>query len=275
MPKCRYCGQPTQGFLSFAHRECTERHTKGKAEIARRIELLPQEPDPGLALAQIKQIASDAFLAGEGLVRAALAALPKAIDNALDDHLLSAQEQRAFEALIQELGLGSRKEIQPYALRLVRAAVLRELAEGRVFEHPLPPNTPLLLQKGEKLAWVFQGVKLYEYRVHREYVSSGGGMSVRVAKGVYLRSSQIRTKPVVTERLELTDQGMLLVSTKHLYFHGRKAHRLALKKIVALDPYRDGIEVHPDGAKPRPRIYTLDDGWFAYNLITGLVGLAS
>ncbi|MFZ5992084.1 MAG: hypothetical protein ACOYW9_09985 [Deinococcota bacterium] len=275
MPKCRYCGQPTQGFLSFAHRECTERHTKGKAEIARRIELLPQEPDPKLALAQIKQIASDAFLGGEGLTSTVLAALPKAIENALDDHLLSVQEQRAFEVLIQELGLDSRKEIHPYVLRLARAAVLRELAEGRVFEYPLPPNAPILLQKGEKLAWVFQEVKLYEYRVHREYVSSGGGVSVRVAKGVYLRSSQVRTKPIVTERLELVDRGMLLVTTKHLYFHGKQAHRLALKKIVALDPYRDGIEVHPDGAKPKSRIYVLDDGWFASNLITGLAGLSS
>ena len=67
------------------------------------------------------------------------------------------------------------------------------------------------------------------------------------------------------------DVGILGVTNKNVYFAGqRKAFRIPFTKIVALQPYSDGIGILKDGATAKPMTFTTDDGWFAYNLISQL-----
>ena len=59
-------------------------------------------------------------------------------------------------------------------------------------------NSNLLLQKNESFIWVFQPVTFYEVKTRREYKGAIGGQSMRVAKGVYFRTSGFRGHPVDT-----------------------------------------------------------------------------
>ena len=73
---------------------------------------------------------------------------------------------------------------------------------------------------------------------------------------------------VSEDRLEMSVVLVAIWSNKHLYFHGeRKTFRTRLDRIVALDPYQDGIGVRKQGVTARPQIFVGIDGWFAFNLI--------
>jgi hypothetical protein len=64
------------------------------------------------------------------------------------------------------------------------------------------------------------------------------------------------------------------VTDKHIYFSGsHKKFRIRYDKIVAFEPYCDGVGVQRDAATAKPQTFRTGDGWFAYNLITNLAQL--
>jgi hypothetical protein len=42
------------------------------------------------------------------------------------------------------------------------------------------------------------------------------------------------------------------------------------RKIVSVEPFKDGIGIQRDAMTAKPQIFVLDDGWFAYNLVSNL-----
>jgi hypothetical protein len=96
-------------------------------------------------------------------------------------------------------------------------------------------------------------------------------VSVRLAKGVYYRIGAFKGYPV--ERTEQVRQGVgpLAVTNKHLYFTGGpKSFRIRHDKIVALEPYLDGVVVTKDGVRAKPQVFLNGDGWFLANLLSGV-----
>ena len=80
-----------------------------------------------------------------------------------------------------------------------------------------------------------------EDRQHKErqYVGGSSGVSIRIMKGVYFRSSEFRGHPVTRTRTsrDVVDVGQMAVTTKHLYFVGRsKGFRVRHSKIAAIIP---------------------------------------
>ena len=99
-------------------------------------------------------------------------------------------------------------------------------------------------------------------------------MSVRVARGVYLRSSAFKGEPVRTEYLSEEGTGLLAVTNRAVYFYSpAKSFKIIPKKIIAVEAFSDGISITPDGASPKPRFVKVDDPWFAANVITRLNNL--
>jgi len=67
------------------------------------------------------------------------------------------------------------------------------------------------------------------------------------------------------------DSGVLAFTTKHLYFSSpSKRFRIRYDKIVAFEPYEDGIGVQRDAASAKPQTFITGDGWFTYNLVANL-----
>ena len=134
---------------------------------------------------------------------------------------------------------------------------------------------PFNLQKNEQIVWLFKGVKYWEERTRTEYRGAYGGVSIRIAKGVYYRTGSFRGSPLVTTNLSPVDVGMLAVTEKHIYFAGRrKAFRVPYNKIVAFKPYNNGIGIQRDAQSAKPQVFEVSDGWFINNIVGNLANLA-
>lgn len=100
---------------------------------------------------------------------------------------------------------------------------------------------------------------------------------MRVAKGVYYRTSAFRGHPVERTETVHIGQGQLAVTNKHLYFASAsgKAFRVALAKIVAFTPFEDGVGIQKDGANAKPQMFITGDGWFTLNLLQNAANVSA
>lgn len=220
----------------------------------------------------------------EGERRALLAgALTDAIDRALDDDLLSREEESAIDRYLERFGLDGDGDpvLREARARATKAMVIRSVCEGTAPEvnfraAPGSMPIPFNFQKSEQLVWLFDGVDYYQMRTRREFRGGSTGASVRVASGVYLRQSAFRGHPVSVTETVKADAGLLGVTTRHIYFHGaRERFRVRLDRIVSFEPHSDGIGIMRDLARAKPEAFRTDgeDGWFLYNLVTNVARL--
>lgn len=161
--------------------------------------------------------------------------------------------------------------------KLLYGAAVRELLDGNLPSGRMEfKNAHFNLQRGEEVVWVFNEVKRYEPRVIRSNFSgSSMGLSVRVAKGVYLRPSMFSGSATSETSTVQVGFGMLGITTKNIYFHdveGGKSLRIPYAKIVSFAPYKDGIGLTRDAQTAKPQRFeaSSEDGWFIYNLVTNL-----
>lgn len=195
------------------------------------------------------------------------------LDRALADNLLSEAEEHGLVQSAEHFRIKPSpvNEADDY-MRLVKAATLRDLTEGRV---PVRMDFSHLhhfrLQKSETMIWLFQNVSYSKLRKRREFQGRSAGMSVRVARGVYFRTGGFKGYPVEYEEMTHEDTGVLGITTRHMYFGGdRKRFRIRHDRIVSIEPYSDGIGVQRDGVRAMPELFEVRDGWFIYNLLSNI-----
>ena len=203
----------------------------------------------------------------------------RAVDEALEDGLLSQDEEASLGRFMQHFDLSqSQLDGNGRYTKLVQAGVLRDVMEGHLPDRmDFGDRMPFNLMKSEDMIWIFHDAKYYKTKTEREFRGSSLGVSVRVASGVYLRPSQFRGRSHSREVTIHADTGMLGVTTKHLYFHGeRERFRVRHDKIVSFEPYTDGLGIIRDNLRAKPETFGVgdDDGWFIYNLVTNIDNLA-
>jgi hypothetical protein len=154
--------------------------------------------------------------------------------------------------------------------------VIRDLLEGKVPGHCETLNSPVPLGKNEACVWIFSGVDVYERKSRRSYENHHAGLSVPMAKGIYLRDGVYRGHPVDHVCADQLGRGDLMVTTKNvLFLIGGQIKKLSLKKIVSANPHSDGITFQCSGKQaPQYSVRRLDP-WFAYNLIVNLSAVGS
>lgn len=270
MGKCRYCGEQA-GFMRSSHRECRDRHD----EADRRIRSLVRDAASGAnesaaAESEIREIARKGGMDGGALREALVSGWELAVERAFEDGVLSRSEETALTGLARKFSLSpgelNRNGAQD---RVERGAILRTVLEGEFPE--LRGHHPFNLQKTEKLVYVFDDVDYFEERVRTSYEGGSRGVSVRVARGVYYRVGGFKGERVQTAETVHADTGLLGLTDKHLYFAGpSKRFRIRYDKIVAFEPYSDGIGVQRDAQTARPQSFVTGDGWFTYNLVRNL-----
>ena len=200
----------------------------------------------------------------------------RAVDEALEDGLLSQDEEDSLGRFMQHFDLSqSQLDGNGRYTKLVQAGVLRDVMDGHLPNRMnFGDRMPFNLMKSEDMIWVFQDAQYYKTKTEREFRGSSMGVSVRVASGVYLRPSQFRGRTHSREVTIHADTGMLGVTTKHLYFHGeRERFRVRHDKIVSFEPYTDGIGIMRDNLRAKPETFGTGDGWFIYNLVTNINNL--
>jgi hypothetical protein len=275
MGDCRYCGKAA-GIFRARHSECADKH-----ELAlRRLSEVVRESAVGRASAddveQAVDSAKSAFAKEAEIRRELVAGWEGAVDQFLEDDVLEETEEKQLVAFQQSYRLTQEEldENGAYS-RIEKSAVLRELVNGTIPEGVRVEGIlPFNFQKGEQTVWVFPNVEYLEDRTRREYVGGSHGVSVRIAKGVYYRTSSFRGHPVERTERTLVDEGILAVTNKHIYFGGpRKSFRIRHDKIVTHMPFTDGVGVVRDALTAKPQVFVTGDGWFSYNLLVNLARL--
>jgi hypothetical protein len=273
MAKCDLCGQEA-GLLRKRHKECEARLQSGKSEIVALVARSALSPlDAPSLQAQVAEIGERSFLTQSGQKTLVIEGWSRAVDEALQDDILSNEEERSLMALADSLSL-TRDDLDLSGAfsRVVKAAVIRDILEGTLPQRmSVKGDLPFNFQKGESIVWVFPGATYYEQRVRTRYEGGHRGVSVRVARVVYYRTGGFRGHPVKTTEMINMGIGPLGVTDRHMYFAGAtKAFRVKYDKIVSFTPYSDGIGIQRDAQSAKPQVFVTGDGWFTYNLISNL-----
>jgi hypothetical protein len=271
MGECSFCGK-SAGFLKNKHKECAQAHESGKDQMVNLVsssifgELIPKVLDENLS-----KIAGSSFIDTSAIHNILVEGWELAVANALEDGILSEEEEKCLEDFTEHYSLGQSDLDERGAYTLVaKAGVLRDLIEGKIPERmTVEGNLPFNFQKKEKLIWVFKDVDYYEQRTKREYVGGYHGVGLRVAKGVYYRVGAFKGRPVDRTETVNADCGLLGVTNKHIYFSGsQESFRVKLDKIVTFTPSSDGITIQRDAASAKPQSFVTGEGWFIYNLVS-------
>lgn len=233
------------------------------------------EPDPQALTridADIAAAAAEGDIAETEVRSMVIDAMGEEVERMLDDAFLSVEEEQALSALARHFKLEESDLSEGGVwLRVVRAATLRELMEGRIPQRMKAADHPFRLQKTETLIWIFRDVGYSTIRTRTSFRGGHVGASVRVARGLYLRTGGFRGHPVQEERAVHEDTGLLGITTRHLYFAGRRRRfRIRHDRIVTIEPYSNGFGVVRDGVRAQPETFENGDGWFAYNLLRNI-----
>lgn len=221
----------------------------------------------------IRRIAESSFIDQKKLSSLIVAGWESAVEIAFQDDVLSHDEEKNLDALQNHFSIPQEQLNNNGAYeKLIKGVILREVLNGTVPEKlNIEGNLPFNLQKSEKIVWLFQDVKYYEEKSRTRYVGGSQGVSIRVAKGIYYRTGGFKGERVQESETIHADTGLLGITNKHVYFAGpSKRFRIAFNKIVAFEPFSDGIGVQRDAQTAKPQTFVTGDGWFTYNLVTNL-----
>ena len=123
------------------------------------------------------------------------------------------------------------------------------------------PPFSLRFQKAEQAVWVVPNCEYMRTTKQVTYEGSSAGVSLRVAKGVTVRTGGSRGRRVENEYLETVDVGTVVLTNKHIYFQGedKERFRVRLDKLVSVEPLADGLRFQRDGVRARPEAFVSYD----------------
>lgn len=285
MGDCSICGEPA-GFLKSEHRECREKENARHAEQARALEDLErQATDAALDVAaaetapvRFAEAGRRPELAGADTRGAIVRGYGNAVERLLDGEGVTLDAERSLARYASAFSLtDAEKGGRDAQTRLVKALILKDVAAGRFSSRVVVSGAmPFLFKKDEELLWLFNDVRFFEVRQFTRYEGRSQGVSVRLMKGVYYRTSVFKGRPLREEHTVAIDVGQVAITQKAFLFAGpKKSLRLPIGKLVGIEPYSDGIGLQKDGTNAKPMTFTPLDGWFAFNLVKNLSALES
>lgn len=250
MPKCVYCGKWAGLFTSY-HEDCIMRYKSSSQEDP----TVSNTEQPHKEKSR-KEIVKD---------------FEQKLASFLEDGLLTKEEEDELETMISQYDIKYRDTWD--VEKMVKAIILRKVVD-REKEFPIDfkDNCPVILEKDEFLIYAFTSIGMYQEKIKRTYVGSSAGFSVKIAKGLYYRTSGFKGNPIETSYMAEIDRGHLIVTYKNIYWDGiRKSMKIPLNKIMSVKNFDNGIAITKSVASAKPMIFKTDDGWFSYNLIMNLV----
>ncbi len=295
MGKCIYCGN-SAGLFRNTHRECEKLDSRksvgentqarksadrldGRQQIILYVEnAIRSKTDLSALLNNINTIESTKGVSSYERTSLLAQGWSRAVDAFLEDGVLDRDEEASLLSFTEHFGL-SQSQVNEYGAleKTVKAGILRDILEGELPNRISVTGTlPFNYQAGEQLIWAFKDTTYLEDRTKRQFVGRSHGISVRVMKGVYYRTSSFKGHPVEHTERQLIDRGWLGLTNKNIYFGGpQKSMRVPYSKIVSFEPFADGIGIMRDAATAKPQIFITGDGWFTYNLAMNLSQFAA
>ena len=230
-----------------------ERHAAERAAVdARRAALATG--DGGSALKELENTVQRLGMSPMNRRQLLVRAWEEAVERAIEDGVITLDEENALEMYLDQFGLStSDVNVNGAHTGLVQAGVIRDIAQGVVpHRQKVSGPIPFNLMKSEQLVWVIDGVDYLETVTRRERRGTSHGVSVRVVRGLYYRPSTFRSRSVEWDETVHADTGLLGLTTKHIYFAGpEKRFRVRYDRIVAFEPYSDGLGIMRDAQVSR------------------------
>ena len=272
MGKCPYCLK-SAGFFKKLHKECELKNKQTKKYIRNKSKSFFVNTDLA-TINELEKICDDSFISKMELDDILANTYAETLDKYLDDGMLSEEEEGILNLYIDHFYLTQEVlEKRDSLSKTLRASIIRDVLNGEEIANRIniSGNLPFKFQKSENLIWLFKGVQLYEQRIKTTYEGGSQGVSIRIAKGLYYRTSSFKGRPVKTTNIVPIAKGFLALTNKHLYFSsGVKNFRINYNKIITVNPYSDGVGVQKDGVTAKPQIFSNIDGWFCYNFIKNI-----
>lgn len=197
--------------------------------------------------------------------------LSKAASNFLKNGFISDDEQRKIDDYVNLLSLPLNNIPAKYQdsdiSKIGQTTILKNIQNGIIPKSQI--TVPIILGKNESVLWAYNGVTMYEEKITKEWVGRSGGFSIRIIKGVYYRTGQMKGRPVEHSSMVQLGNGSLYVTNKNLIFNSpTKGVKIPYSKIIGLTPYSDGIEIQRDGANAKRLTAQGFDPWFIMNLLS-------
>ena len=273
MAQCPYCGE-SAGWLHKFHKPCKQQFDKAWYEIADVVYAeCKREADLEPSKAMVARLVELGRLNADSRVKAIVSGWTRAVDESLEDSLFTDEEDRSLRRVVQAFGI----TVEQYGLygadrRIAKTGLMRTVLDGDIPQACKEPyEGPFLLKNSEHMVWTEPNTDYYQDRTRTHFEGSSVGATVRVGKGVYLRSSSYKSVPVRRDLTSKVDTGLLGVGTENLYFGGRtKGLRIPYKKVVAFIPYSDALGVLQQAKSARRQLFLVEDGLFVYNLVINL-----
>lgn len=243
----------------------------GKASVKGLIYAAMKNKDLSTVRKRVAAISDSYGFSKETIKQYAFEAWKSFLTEAFEDGILDEDEEHILKDLAEIFDFAE-SDIEQDNVKIVKGAILREVMEGITPRRVNVTNQlPVILQNKESVIWISNDVLAYEDKKRRYYVGGSTGFSVRVARGVYLRSGAFRGHPVETTETVKIGSGCLVVTNKHIFwFSPYRCIKIPAKKLVSVVPYSDGVVLQKDGVTARPLMLKLDDPWFISNLISNL-----
>ncbi|MCL2566514.1 MAG: hypothetical protein FWE18_00245 [Alphaproteobacteria bacterium] len=273
---CKYCKKPIP-FYKNQHKECNQKYINDKAKIKAIILSayhFNKTDDVKEKVDNIHYASSVGEVEKNNII---LSAWEEAVFYALDDKILTDEEENTLGEILDifDFDYTSNKleSIKGYR-RYREALALKSVMQGEIPELKINGDLPFNFQNNEKLISIINYVQYYESKTRIKYVGGSSGVNIKIAKGVYYKTSSFKGHRVESEEIVFIDNGSIAITTKHIYFGGnQKNFRIKLEKIVSFTPYEDGIGIQKDGITAKPQLFKVEDGWFIYNLLRNISNL--
>lgn len=270
MGRCIFCGN-NAGVFRTQHATCKERFSEGCEKFRAAVAAGAQHMDVDKLKMEMKSAFNEYEIPRDKAKKLTVDGWTRAAELALDDHLLSDEEEKGLMLIASTFGLKQVDlDLAGTYTKVAQCALLRDLSQGKTPDRvAFSTDLPFNFQKNEVVIWGFGGIDYYEDKTRRETVGRSAGMSVRVAKGVYVRTGASRGRSVEYTDTVHRGNGICAITNKHLYFGGSgvKALRIRHDKIVSVENFEDGVEIHRDAVTAKPQKFIGADGWFFYNLL--------
>ena len=259
MGQCVFCN--SRVWFGDEHGRCRKEYERWKDGASRRIAAVCLSNQ---SLTQVDGVVASGPL-GQSLgpnlkADVLLAGWERAVADAADDHVLTPDERKALAAYLQQFNVRGMDWNRHRAhSRFLGMMLLSYVQGGLVPRFETDTRLPFNLMKSEAMLFPVGGCAYWKTNVRKEYRGGSMGMSIRVARGVYIRPGAHRGRTVSSEHFEPVDEGLLGLTTKHLYFKGQSSFRVRLDKIVSFEPFADGVGFMRDTARALPESFQMHE----------------
>ena len=186
------------------------------------------------------------------------------LDIALADSYLSEKE----EADIKQFLALAAYNLQADSIlnrKLSQAIIIRNLLQKNVT--PMFTTSPVLTSKNEVIIW-YDEEEIKTTKMVRQYHAGSRGVSVKVAKGVYVRLGASKGHSESKEVLTSLGLGHVVITTKNVYIGAKLNKKIPLSKILSLEPYKNYLIIWAENNRGKPIYIMTKDAQFYANAIT-------